>query len=89
MGIPHNTTEDNIDIYEGDFTSKDTPIIVNVWAITRDESRFPEPEEFRPERFLTQQGTLTGETPDFVFGFGRRVCPGRYLADASVWIGVV
>jgi len=25
---------------------------------------------------------------DYVFGFGRRVCPGKDLADAGVWLGI-
>lgn len=42
------------------------------------------PEEFNPDRFL-------GDSPepdpqDIVFGFGRRVCPGRRLAEASLLI---
>jgi len=38
---------------------------------------------FRPERFIE---TPTSELPDMetlVYGFGRRRCPGRYLAERS------
>lgn len=40
--------------------------------MTRDEIRYPEPEIFRPERFIDDDGNLTDD--DFVatFGFGRR-----------------
>ena len=43
---------------------------------------------FRPERFLTAQGKLDPEVPDpiEVFGFGRRMCPGRYFASDVVWL---
>ncbi|RAK94412.1 cytochrome P450 [Aspergillus costaricaensis CBS 115574] len=55
-------------------------------AITHDPSIYPHPEKFDPERFL-------GEKPQpdpsgWVFGFGRRVCPGRVLADASIFVTV-
>lgn len=41
---------------------------------------------FRPERFL-------GETPEpdprtWTFGYGRRVCPGRYVADNALFITI-
>ncbi|KAF8554028.1 hypothetical protein OG21DRAFT_1509449 [Imleria badia] len=42
-------------------------------------------EQFIPERFLGAEGMLIDDTPDFAFGFGRRVCPGRYTAEASMW----
>ncbi|KAF8555767.1 hypothetical protein OG21DRAFT_1507258 [Imleria badia] len=36
------------------------------------------------------EGMLTDDNPaDFVFGFGRRRCPGRYTADASLWSAIV
>jgi len=43
--------------------------------MSRDEKRYPEPEVFRPERFLTVDGKLdpdANDPIDFVFGFGRR-----------------
>ncbi|ESK80857.1 cytochrome p450 [Moniliophthora roreri MCA 2997] len=44
------------------------------------------PDEFRPERFLNEDGTHKPSPPDtkdeghHTFGFGRRICPGRHLA---------
>ncbi|EJD42046.1 cytochrome P450 [Auricularia subglabra TFB-10046 SS5] len=49
---------------------------------------YPEPEVFRPERFLTA-GALDKDVMDpraAVFGFGRRICPGRHFADAEIWL---
>lgn len=45
--------------------------------MSRDETRYPNAEQFIPERFLDAEGMLTDDTPDFAFGFGRRVCPGK------------
>ncbi|PCH38759.1 cytochrome P450, partial [Wolfiporia cocos MD-104 SS10] len=49
---------------------------------------YPDPEVFRPERFQEMEKT-SAEKADprrMIFGFGRRICPGRHLADANVWI---
>ncbi|KAM6498922.1 Cytochrome P450 [Amanita muscaria] len=84
LGFPHSTVED--DIYKDLYIPKGSIIIPNVWAITRNEERYPEPELFRPERYFTEEGTLNKDTVSYVFGFGRRICPGRHLADTSVWL---
>jgi Cytochrome P450 len=56
-------------------------------AITRDPDVYPEPEAFKPERFLNPDGTLRDDvTPTSVFGFGKRVCPGRHFVDATLFI---
>jgi len=48
---------------------------------------YPEPEVFNPERFLNQDGTLREDpTLASVFGFGKRVCPGKHLVDVTLFI---
>ena len=54
-------------------------------AMCHDEAKYPQASEFNPERFLNSDGTLTDDTVDAVWGFGRRICPGRHLAEASLW----
>ncbi|KIJ11836.1 hypothetical protein PAXINDRAFT_171580 [Paxillus involutus ATCC 200175] len=87
LGMPHATTSS--DIYKGFYIPKGATVVTNVWAISRDEARYPNAEQFTPERFLTTEGTLSDDDPaEYVFGFGRRICPGRYTADASVWSAI-
>ncbi|KIL71215.1 hypothetical protein M378DRAFT_154710 [Amanita muscaria Koide BX008] len=84
LGFPHSADEE--DIYKDLYIPKGAIVIPNVWAITRNEERYPEPELFRPERYFTEEGILNKDSLSYVFGFGRRICPGRHLADASVWL---
>ncbi|KAJ7675727.1 cytochrome P450 [Mycena polygramma] len=87
LGIPHTTTED--DIYDGYLIPKGATILSNIWAMTRDESIYPNPEEFNPKRFFKADGQLNDDTDILAFGFGRRICPGRHAADAAIWSNIV
>ncbi|KAH8696732.1 putative cytochrome P450 oxidoreductase OrdA-like protein [Talaromyces proteolyticus] len=88
MGLPHMTTED--DVCEGYFIPKGSYIMPNVWFFTHDPSVYKEPMTFKPERFLaTDEHPIPEPDPHAVaFGFGRRICPGRLLADTSLYINV-
>ncbi|KAG2362788.1 cytochrome P450 [Suillus spraguei] len=76
------------DIFEGYYIPKGATVIPNVWAMTRNEEKYPNPSQFSPERFLDADGNLNDDTVNMAFGFGRRICVGRHLADASLWIAV-
>jgi len=41
--------------------------------MTHNERKYPSPDEFKPERFLNEDGSLTDDTMQSVFGWGRRV----------------
>ncbi|CUA78508.1 O-methylsterigmatocystin oxidoreductase [Rhizoctonia solani] len=81
LGMPHRTTQD--DIYKGYLIPKGATVLGNVWAITRDSDVYPDPETFNPDRFYQ---TSTAHAPGF--GWGRRICPGQYIAEASLFIAV-
>ena len=58
--------------------------------MTHDPDVYHDPVEFKPERFLGVDGKEPEMDPHtIVFGFGRRVCPGRILADTTVYLSVV
>lgn len=63
-------------------------IVTNIWAMGRDPSLYSEPDEFLPERFqeVDAEKAASQDPRKYVFGFGRRICPGRFLADSSIWL---
>ncbi|KAG1815622.1 cytochrome P450 [Suillus subaureus] len=89
LGIPHATSSD--DIFEGYLIPKGACVSLNIWAINLDEEKYPEPDEFRPERHFATDGSLLSESfsNNIVFGLGRRICPGRFAAESTVWAAIV
>ncbi|KAG1784812.1 cytochrome P450 [Suillus plorans] len=86
--VPHATSSD--DIYDGYFIPKGATVLLNMWGISQDEKRYPNASVFMPERFMDANGALTDDDPaEYIFGLGRRRCPGRHAADASVWSAIV
>ncbi|KAG2356980.1 cytochrome P450 [Suillus spraguei] len=85
--IPHRVTED--DIHDGYYIPKGSLIIPNIWFMLNDPRTYASPSEFSPARFLAKEGKEPETDPRTIcFGFGRRICPGLHLADASVWMSV-
>ncbi|KAK0622811.1 cytochrome P450 [Immersiella caudata] len=94
LGLPHNTSEDIW--HNGFFIPKGTMLVPNVWAINRDPGVFGEDAHlFNPARHLDKNGKLgpapadTKEEGHVSFGFGRRVCPGRFFANKMLMINMV
>ncbi|XP_065858094.1 geraniol 8-hydroxylase-like [Euphorbia lathyris] len=60
---------------------KGAQILVNVWAIGRDDSMWKDTNSFFPERFLELDIDVRGRNFELIpFGGGRRICPGLPLA---------
>ncbi|EAU32059.1 conserved hypothetical protein [Aspergillus terreus NIH2624] len=86
-GIPHLCTED--DLYNGYLIPKGALILPNIWAFTHDPNVYRDPASFKPERFLDTDGTAPELDPHMLaFGFGRRICPGRFLADSTIFMSI-
>lgn len=80
--VPHEALEDcRIAGYD---VSAGTRLLVNVWKLQRDPGVWSEPDEFRPERFLSGRHAgvdVRGQHFEFIpFGTGRRSCPGISFA---------
>ncbi|KAG1866061.1 cytochrome P450 [Suillus subluteus] len=82
--LAHRTIKDVI--WENYCIPAGTTVYGNVWSISRDPDVFPEPDAFKPQRWIDGQGSLRDHIKLFIFGFGRRVCPGRHVANRSVFI---
>ncbi|GJJ05838.1 hypothetical protein Clacol_000025 [Clathrus columnatus] len=81
LGLPHVLKQD--DVIDGYFVPKGTLILGNTWSLLHSEQAYgPNSDVFNPERFL-KKGV---KDPDPAFGYGRRICPGRYMADNLLFI---
>jgi cytochrome P450 len=94
LGVPHAATED--DWYEGMYIPKGSICISNVWHCNHDRAVFGEDaDEFRPERHLDENGESllgpveTNQAGHVTFGFGRRICVGREMANDSLFMSTV
>lgn len=76
-GVPHATSSD--DFYKGFWIPKDSLIVPLYSAMRKDSSLYNDVEEFRPERWL-------GKSQPSNFGYGRRICPGRFIARNNLGI---
>ncbi|PVG00533.1 cytochrome P450 [Serendipita vermifera] len=85
ISVPHLSTAN--DIWKGHHIPQGTIIMCNISFILRDPRVWgPDAEEFKPERFLEECNSNAKQLPDVEsvnFGFGRRVCPGRYIAERN------
>lgn len=92
LGIPHATSEE--DEYKGDRVPKGTIVFPNITALNRDPELYKDPELFCPERFLGDDLNASASAnhsdfrkrDHFHYGFGRRVCQGIFVAEASLYI---
>ena len=88
-GIPHAPIQD--DWYRGYLIPKGASITGNVWAIHRHPRDFPQPDEFKPERFIKENEwarPYPSSKGHNAFGWGRRVCSGQPLAEQGLWMTV-
>ncbi|KAI0644109.1 cytochrome P450 [Trametes meyenii] len=85
LSIPRCTAAE--DEYRGYTIPKGTTILPNLWAIAFSPIGPYDPSKFEPERFLvTDPNDMPPDPYDWAFGFARRLCPGKYLAENSLFI---
>jgi hypothetical protein len=94
QGFPHATSKD--DEYRGYLIPAGTTVFANHYGVHFDEKRHPNPHLFQPERWLDPKWNISAaeaaaqrdpERRDhFAYGVGRRICPGIYVAENSLFL---
>ncbi|KZV67274.1 cytochrome P450 [Peniophora sp. CONT] len=93
VGVPHRSIED--DYYNGYFIPKGSIVIPNVLEMNHDKEVYgADAGEFNPARHLDKDGKPVKGLPGtkdenhHTFGFGRRICLGRHIANDSLFIDI-
>jgi cytochrome P450 len=63
-----------------------TTIIHQISTVLNDERYFPEPEKFKPERFLDSNGKFFQPSSLMPYGVGKRSCLGEGLARLELYL---
>lgn len=83
ISVPHAVDEEFI--YNGYRIPKGAYLIPSIWWFLHNPDVYSEPSSFDPERYLEPRKE---PEPSGHFGFGRRTCPGRFLAMESLFITI-
>ncbi|GKU09673.1 unnamed protein product [Fusarium langsethiae] len=82
MGAAHKADDD---IYYRDlYIPKGSFLLPNIWWFLHNPEIYQDPERFDPERYLEPRNEP--DPDNNAYGYGRRICPGRLLADESLFI---
>ncbi|XP_015983171.2 25-hydroxyvitamin D-1 alpha hydroxylase, mitochondrial isoform X1 [Rousettus aegyptiacus] len=82
--VPGNSRVPDKDICVGDYIiPKNTLVTLCHYATSRDPAQFPEPNAFRPARWLGED-QAPHPFASLPFGFGKRSCIGRRLAELEL-----
>jgi cytochrome P450 len=77
-GFPMRTALEDVDL-DGYLVKAGEHVTVYQGTINRDPERFPDPDQFEPERDAAGH---------WLFGFGRHMCLGQHLARLEVQVGL-
>ena len=86
LSVPHKTTVDTT--LQGYGIPKGTTVLTNLWSLHHDPEIWNDPNAFRPERFLDEEGNFLPPKADrfLPFSAGRRVCLGESLARIELFL---
>uniref|UniRef100_A0A0K0EZ50 Cytochrome P450 18a1 (inferred by orthology to a D. melanogaster protein) n=1 Tax=Strongyloides venezuelensis TaxID=75913 RepID=A0A0K0EZ50_STRVS len=80
----HKCTKDSV--INGHSIPKDMIVLPFYWGANIDEKYFKDPSVFNPDRFLDDEGNFKVEHEHMSFGKGKRMCAGRSLAEAEIFL---
>ncbi|XP_072484442.1 cytochrome P450 1A2-like isoform X1 [Notamacropus eugenii] len=86
LTIPHSTTRATT--LNNFYIPKGICVFVNQWQVNHDQKIWGDPSVFRPERFLSADGTINKALSEKVllFGLGKRRCIGEMIARWEVFL---
>ncbi|KAK3597330.1 hypothetical protein CHS0354_010967 [Potamilus streckersoni] len=86
LSLPHSVPHDVL--FQGYTIPKDTIILPDMDSVLSDPDVWGDPEEFRPERFISKEGALLKPDEFISFFAGRRNCLGESLARMELLLFV-
>lgn len=89
LAFYHMASED--DEYDGYHIPKGTLVIGNTWTILHDPEEFERPLDYYPDHYMKDgQFNPAVRDPNIsgAFGWGRRICAGRFLSDNSLFLTI-
>ncbi|KAI0100998.1 cytochrome P450 [Nemania sp. FL0031] len=90
-GLPRRTPPEGAQIM-GEWIAGDTSVNMTIYASHMNENLFPDPESFRPERWLDAESRRSMQSSFIPFSAGARSCIGRnitYLEQTMVLASLV
>ncbi|RDA89341.1 hypothetical protein CP532_6183 [Ophiocordyceps camponoti-leonardi (nom. inval.)] len=84
LGFAHATSKNMS--HDGYDIPKGAVVLPSIWWFLHDPEVYAEPACFEPDRY--REPRKEPDPRSVVFGFGRRRCPGRYVADTNVFLAV-
>uniref|UniRef100_A0AC35F893 Cytochrome P450 n=1 Tax=Panagrolaimus sp. PS1159 TaxID=55785 RepID=A0AC35F893_9BILA len=82
--VPHRLIQD-ID-FHGYSLKADTIVVPQISSVLYDETIFPEPHKFKPERFIDENGKFQLKPELIPFSIGKRICLGEGLARLELYL---
>ncbi|GLH01594.1 Methyl farnesoate epoxidase [Gryllus bimaculatus] len=82
--VPHRAMKDTT--LNGYFIPKNTTVLVSLWNVLQDKEHWGDPCNFRPSRFIDENGKLVKDNTFIPFGLGKRLCPGEALARNNLFL---
>ncbi|XP_046394970.1 methyl farnesoate epoxidase-like [Ischnura elegans] len=87
MAVPHAPLLSMRDTeFRGYVIPKDSTILLNLHQLHHDPEIWGDPENFRPERFISPDGKVIRHEAYMPFGVGKRSCLGEALARNNVFL---
>jgi len=88
LSLPHKSTKDSS--LNGKSIKKGTQVLFHIWNIHRDERYWNDPEIFKPERWIDENGNFAPNICKSYLPFlmGKRVCFGEQIARTELFIAL-